>query len=64
MVPVFKNVGEKSTAKNYRSASLFSVVSKVFGKLVNNSIVAHLEKCNFFLISGMVLGLLNQLQIF
>ena len=63
MVPVFKNVGEKSTAKNYRSASLFSVVSKVFGKLVN-SIVAHLEKCNFFLISGMVLGLLNQLQIF
>ena len=39
MVPVFKNVGERSAAKNYRSVSLLSVVSKVFGKLVNNRIV-------------------------
>ena len=30
MVPVFKNVGERSTAKHYRSVSLLSVVSKVF----------------------------------
>ena len=30
VVPVFKNVGERSTAKNYRPASLLSVVSKVF----------------------------------
>ena len=29
VVPVFKNVGESSTAKNYRPASLLSVVSKV-----------------------------------
>ena len=29
VVPVFKNVGEKSTAKNYCPASLLSVVSKV-----------------------------------
>ena len=50
MVPVFKNVGERSTAKNYHSVSLLSAVSKVFEKLVNNS--------------SMVLGLLNQLQIF
>ena len=35
MVPVFKNVGERSTAKNYCPASLLSVVSKVFEKLVN-----------------------------
>ena len=46
-VPVFKNVGERSTAKNYRPVSL-SVVSKVFEKLVNNGIVDHLEKCGLF----------------
>ena len=33
VVPVFKNVGERSTAKNYCSVSLPSVVSKVFEKL-------------------------------
>ena len=48
VVPVFKNVGERSTAKNYRPVSLLSVVSKVFEKLVNNRIVDHLEKCAFF----------------
>ena len=36
VVPVFKNVGERSTAKNYRPVSLLSVISKVFEKLVNN----------------------------
>ena len=44
VVPVFKNVGERSTAKNYRPVSLLSVISKVFEKLVNNRIVDHLEK--------------------
>ena len=48
VVPVFKNVGEKSTAKNYCPVSLLSVVSKVFEKLVNNRIVDHLEKCVIF----------------
>ena len=48
VVPVFKNVGERSTAKNYRPTSLLSVVSKVFEKLVNNRIVDHLEKCGLF----------------
>ena len=48
VVPVFKSVGERSTAKNYRPVSLFSVVSKVFEKLVNNRIVDHLEKCGLF----------------
>ena len=47
VVPVFKDVGERSTAKNYRPVSLFSVVSKVFEKLVNKRIVDHLEKCLF-----------------
>ena len=64
MVPIFKNVGEWSTAKNYCPVSLLSVVSKVFKKLVNNMIVDHLENVAFFLISNMVLGLLDQLQIF
>ena len=47
MVPVFKNAGERSTAKNYRPVSLLSVVSKVFEKLVN-SIVDHLDKSDLF----------------
>ena len=72
VVPVFKNVGERSSAKNYCPVSLLSVVSKVFEKLLNNRIVNHQEKCDlfpdfqygFFLISSMVVGLLNQLQIF
>ena len=48
MVHVFKNVGDRSTAKIYRPVSLLSVVSKVFEKLVNNRIVDHLEKCGLF----------------
>ena len=31
-------VGESSSAENYRPVSLFSVVSKLFEKLVNNGI--------------------------
>ena len=48
MVPVFKNVGERSTAKNYRPVSLLSVVSKVFEKVVNNRVVDYQEKCGLF----------------
>ena len=48
MVPVFKIVGERSTAKNYHPVSLLSVVTKVFGKLVNDRIGDHLEKCSLF----------------
>ena len=48
VVPVFKNVGERSTAKNYHPVSLLFVVSKVFEKLVNNRIVDRLEKCGLF----------------
>ena len=44
MAPGFKNVGERSRAKNYTTVSLLSVVSKVFEKLVNNRIFDHLEK--------------------
>ena len=48
MVPVLKNIGERSIAKNYRPVSLLSVVTKVFKKLVNNKIVDHLEKFGLF----------------
>ena len=48
VVPVFKNVGEWSTAKNYRPVSLLSVVRKVFERLVNNRVVDHLQKCDLF----------------
>ena len=66
VVPVFKNVGERSTAKSYRPVSLLSVVSKVFEKLVNNRIVDHLEKCGLFsdFQYDFQYGLLDQLQIF
>ena len=48
VVPVFNNVGERFTAKNYCPVSLLSVVSKVFEKLVNNRIADHLEKYGLF----------------
>ena len=48
LVPVFKNVGERSIAKNYDPVSVLFVVSKVLEKLVNNRIVDHLEKCGLF----------------
>ena len=48
MVPVFKNVGEKSTTKNCCPFGPISVVSKVFEKLVDNGLVHHLEKYSLF----------------
>ena len=44
MVPVFKNVGGRSAAKNYHLLVLFLWLVK----LVNNRIVDHLEKCGLF----------------
>ena len=48
VVPVFKNVGERSMAKNYCPVSLLCVVSKIFEKLANNRIVDSLEKSGLF----------------
>ena len=48
VVAVFKNVGERSIAENYHPVSLFSVVRKVFEKLLNNRLVGYLEKCGLF----------------
>ena len=69
VVPVFKNVEKKCTAKNYHPVGLLSKVTKVFQKLVNNREITiirdnHLEKCELITIPCMVLGLLNQLQIY
>ena len=57
------NVGERCMAKNFSPVSLLSVVSKVFER-PNNGLFDDLEKFNLFLISGLVLGLLMQLQFF
>ena len=48
VVPVFKNVGERSKPKNYSSVSLLSVFRKIFEKNVNNKIINHREKCGLF----------------
>ena len=48
MVSVLKNIGGRSTAKNYHPFSLLSLVIKVFEKLVNDRIADHLKKCWFF----------------
>ena len=48
VAPVFKNVWEKSTAKNYCPLSLLSGLSKVVEKLVNNRILDHLQKSGLF----------------
>ena len=39
VVPIFKNVSERFTAKSYGPVSILSVVSKVFEKLVNNRLL-------------------------
>ena len=56
---VLQIFGERSASKSYPPGSLLSVVSKLFEKLVNNRIIDQLEKCVFFLISIMVLALLD-----
>ena len=48
MVPVFENIGESSTARNYLIVSLLSVVNRVYEKLLNNRVVDHVEKCGLF----------------
>ena len=48
MVPVFKNVGERPTAKNHHPVSLLSLFIRVFKGLVSNRLVDHPEKCDPF----------------
>ena len=65
MVPVYKNVGEMSTAKIYCPVIIFPVVSKLFERLVNYKIVDQLDI--FGLFSDFQYGFrssLDQSQIF
>ena len=64
VIPVFKNIGERSTVKNYHPVSLLSVVNKVFEKPVKMELLISWRNVAFFLIFRVVLGLLDQLQIF
>ena len=48
VVPVLKNVGERSIPKTYPPVSLLSVVSKAFEKFGNNEIVYHIVNCDLF----------------
>ena len=47
-VPIFKNVGGRSAAKNYCHVSLLSVISKIFEKLVNNKFLITLKNIAFY----------------
>ena len=53
-ISVFKNVEERSSAKNYHSASILSAITEVFDKLVNNRLVDHFE--NWGIISDFQYG--------
>ena len=64
MVPGFKNVRKRSTAKNYPPVSLLSVACRVFETLLNNRLVDHLQKCGLFTDFSIISGLLDQLQTF
>ena len=48
VVLVFKNVGGRSTAENYRPINFLYVVSKVSEELLNNRIIDPLENCDLF----------------
>ena len=56
VVPVYKNVGESSTAKNYLPVSLLSVVSKVFERVWH---AGFLHKLKSYGISGQIFGLIS-----
>ena len=45
---VFRSIWERTTAENYHSVSLLSVLNKVFEKLLSNRLADHLEKYGLF----------------
>ena len=61
MVPVFKNVGERTMAENYCPVSLLSLISKILKNFEIRGLLVTLRNVDFCLISGLVSGLLNQL---
>ena len=47
VVPVFKNVGERSIAKNYHPAHLHLMITKVFQTHVNYGLADHSDNVAF-----------------
>ena len=59
VVPIFENVGERCTRKNYRPVSLLAVVRKILEQLKNSRLADYIENVRLgFLISSMVSGCL------
>ena len=48
VVPLFNNVGERSTDKTYHFVNLLRVVNKFCQKHVSNRLLDDLEKCGLF----------------
>ena len=48
LAPLFSNVRERSTAKNYCPLSLLSLVIKIFETFVNIRLADDLKKCDLF----------------
>ena len=48
VVPVYKNKGDKSIAKNYRPVSLLPIFGKIFEKCIFDSIYTYFEENNLF----------------
>ena len=62
VVTVFRNVGERPTAKkNYPLVSILSFANKIFEDFVNNRLVDHFENYGLFSISSIVASLVDQL---
>ena len=48
MVPIFKNVGERSTAESCYPVSLLSALCRIFEKLLNNKLINCHKTCSLF----------------
>ena len=49
VVPVFENVGERCTTKNYRPVILLVVVRKILEQLKNSRLADYIENVFWFL---------------
>ena len=57
MAAIFKNIWKTSAKKNYHPVGILFMVNKLFEKLVNNKLVDHLEKFDFFFSSPVLKNL-------
>ena len=63
VVPVFKNVVERSIAKNYHPVNLLWLVKSLKNLQIIGLLITY-RNVVFYLISSMILGLLKQLHLF